>query len=170
MGDVRTPKRVRLTKAFSACQVSLKLCMFHVVFLRLFRYSARSGSLQSVKSTKHNLDALYGRPTYEMRETLQRNVKRIKKIRTWKEFFDGVGVRCPSEDEIFEWLLDAMRNSETKSYHRRYWFLPKRKKRDDMAGMFDKFDDAGDAWSAKQFGSDVQGKKVAKKDKRSTAD
>eukprot|EP00486_Rosalina_sp_Unknown_P013513 CAMPEP_0201584650 /NCGR_PEP_ID=MMETSP0190_2-20130828/113192_1 /ASSEMBLY_ACC=CAM_ASM_000263 /TAXON_ID=37353 /ORGANISM="Rosalina sp." /LENGTH=45 /DNA_ID= /DNA_START= /DNA_END= /DNA_ORIENTATION= len=39
-----------------------------------------------------------------------------------------------------------------------------------MGGLFDKFDDAGDQWSAKQFGSDVQGVKGVKKKKMSTRD
>lgn len=165
-----TPKRARLTKSFSACQVSLKLCMFHVVFLRLFRYSQRSGTLQSVQNTKQRLDQLYGRPTYKMRQMLQKHVKRIKKIRNWQHFFDGIGIKCPSDQELFEWLIESMRNSEEKGYHKPFWFKKKRKKKNFDDGLFDKFDDAGDAWSAKQFGSDVQQKKGAKKKKMSTAE
>ena len=146
--------------------------MFHVVFLRLFRYSARSGTLQSIKITKEKLDKLYGRPTYQMRELLQKNVKRIKKIKTWQQFFDGVGIKCPSDNELFEWLLDSMRNSETKGYHKPYWYIKKKKKGTDatMGGLFDKFDDLGEAWSAKQFGAENHSIKTTKKKKMSVTD
>jgi len=147
--DERHPKRSRLTKSFAACQVSLKLCMFHVVFLRLFRYSARSGTLQSVEDTKKKLDALYGRPTVRMRESLQRNVKRIKKISKWSHFFEGIGVKCPDDDELFDWLLQSMRNSEAKGYHKPWHFLKRKKKKLDrsVGGLFDQFDDAGDQYA-----------------------
>lgn len=150
--DERHPKKSRLTKSFAAVQVSLKLCMFHVVFLRLFRYSPRSGTLQSVEDTKKKLDALYGRPTVRMRESLQRNVKRIKNISKWSDFFEGIGLKCPDDDELFEWLLQAMRNSEAKGYHKR-WRFEKRKTRrkkvvdHSVGGMFDQFDDAGDQYA-----------------------
>jgi len=170
--DENHPKKSRLNKSFNACQVSLKLCMFHVVFLRLFRYSARSGTLQSVRDTKEKLDAQYGRPTYGMRELLQKNVKRIKKIRTWAQFFEGIGVATPSENELYEWLVDALRNSEMKGYHKPWYFTKRKAKTADssMGGVFNKFDDMADAWSAKQFGSDVQAAKGVKKKKMSTTD
>jgi len=150
--DERTPKKTRLKHTFSANIVSLKLNMFHVVFLRLFRYSARSGTLQSVEETKKKLDALYGRPTVRMRESLQRNVKRIKKITKWSEYFEGIGIQFPGDDELYEWLVEAMRNSETKGYHKPWHFQKRKKKKVDhsVGGMFDGFDDAGDQY-ADQF-------------------
>merc|ERR1712241_238894 len=101
----------------------------------MFRYSERSGSFVSVKDTKNKLDALYGRPTYKMREVLQKNVKRIKKIRNWKQFFDGIHIKCPSDDELFDWLIESMRNSEEKRDHKRYCFMPKQKRNDSDAGL-----------------------------------
>ena len=36
----------------SSTQISLKLLMFHVIFLRLFRYSQRSGTIWNIYDTK----------------------------------------------------------------------------------------------------------------------
>jgi len=75
-----------------------------------------------------------------------------KKIRNWKQFFDGVGVKCPSDNDLFSWLLEALANSERRGYHRRHLYLKKPKKQVNNTGSFDKFDDMGDAWEAKKMG------------------
>ena len=74
----------RLNKSFDATKVSIKLCMFHVCFLRLFRYSARTGEVINVNDTKRRLDSLWGRPTITMKNSLQKYVKRIKVCNTNK--------------------------------------------------------------------------------------
>jgi len=77
--DENTSKHERIRKSFNASLISLKLCMFHVCFLRLFRYSQRSGVILGVEEVKKILDRQHGRPTNNMKESLQKNVKRIKK-------------------------------------------------------------------------------------------
>ncbi|ETO25416.1 hypothetical protein RFI_11721, partial [Reticulomyxa filosa] len=161
--DPNSPKNARIKKSFGASQVSLKLCMFHVCFLRLFRYSQRSGTVMSVQQTKKTLDSLYGRPTHNMKLTLQKTTKRIKKIRSWDQFFKGVGVKAPSTDDLFAWLLEALENSERRGYHKPHHYLPKKKKNNADGGP-DRFEAAAEAWENKHYGGSlvVQEKKTKK--------
>ena len=164
--DDNVRPNARIHKSFLASQVSLKLCMFHVAFLRLFRFSQRSGTVMTVKQAKKKLDRLHGRPTNKMKILLQKQTKRIKKIKTWNEFFNGIGVKCPNNNELYSWLVEALYNSERRGYHKRYWFFKKKKRNGpNLNAGFDRFDDMADAWSAKQFGSDVQ-QAIKKKEKK----
>jgi len=119
----------------------------------------------SVKEAKIKLDKQYGRPTNKMKILLQKQTKKIKKLKNWNEFFNGIGIKKPSEDELFLWLIQSLNNSERRGYHKRYWFIKKKKRNIDLNVGFDKFDDAADAWAAKQFGSDVQ-QKIKQKEKK----
>lgn len=144
------PKKQRLKYSFLGCQISLKLCMFHVLFLRLFRYSIRSGKLQTIEETKIKLDKLYGRPTYNMREILQKHVKRIKNIKTWKQFFNGIGIKCPSNNELYQWLLQSIKNSQLKGYHKTYWYIKTKKKNNNYNyNYINDYNDIGDEWDDK---------------------
>jgi len=129
--DPKIPMANRLKRSLSASLVSLKLCMFHVTFLRMFRFDARSGQLRTVLETKKYLDSLYGRPSHSMVQNLQKYVKRIKKTRTYEEFFSGVGVKCPSDEELGTWLMDSIYNSERRGYHKLRYLRPKKVKKVD---------------------------------------
>ena len=102
--------------------------MFHVTFL--------SGTVMNIEETKNMLDRLHGGPTYNMKISLQKSVKRIKKLSSYKEFFGGVGVKCPNDDNIYKWLMQSLENSERRGYHKPWHYLPKKKKKVDksMAG------------------------------------
>jgi hypothetical protein len=79
-GPKAVGKAQRIKTSFKHSQVSMKLCMFHVCFLRLFRFSQRSGTVMDVQTTKKMLDQFHGRPTHAMKNKLQMQVKRIKKL------------------------------------------------------------------------------------------
>merc|ERR1719461_2035827 len=105
-------RRIRLTAP--NVLVSNRLCLFNVAFFRLFR-AKRSASM-----TKRFLDTLYGRPTPEMVEALQRDVKRIRAISemyVFPKFFEGVGLGQPSELLIEQLLRASVQNSRRRGYH-----------------------------------------------------
>lgn len=105
-------RRIRLTS--SHVLVSNRLCLFNVAFFRLFR-AKRSASM-----TKRFLDSLYGRPTAEMVEALQRDVKRIQSISgmtVFRKFFEGVGLEMPSKKVVAQLLWSAVQNSRRRGYH-----------------------------------------------------
>jgi len=105
----------RIRKTAPNTLVSNRLCLFHVAFFRLFRKDGRDAT-----AAKHLLDRLYGRPTAEMVESLQRNVKRIRAIKAsnlYKTFYAGVGLPVPSTKELGQKLADAVSNSRRRGYH-----------------------------------------------------
>jgi len=105
-------RRIRLTAP--NVLVSNRLCLFNVAFFRLFR-AKRSASM-----TKRFLDTLYGRPTPEMVEALQRDVKRIRAIsemNVFRKFFEGVGLGQPSELLLEQLLRASVQNSRRRGYH-----------------------------------------------------
>merc|ERR1711879_849652 len=108
------------------------------------------GQVMSTLETKRYLDSLHGKPCHSMTESLQRHVKRIQKAKTYDEFFAGVGVRRPNDEELAAWLCQAVQNSERRGYHKLQWIRPKEKKKkistdlDDIED--DEYADYGDAF------------------------
>jgi hypothetical protein len=69
----------RINRTFDATQVSIRLLMFHVYF---FTNVARPAGI-SLEQVAANYDAFYGRPSTQMKETLQAKCKQILAIKSW---------------------------------------------------------------------------------------
>jgi len=102
----------RLDDTFDATKVSIKLCMFHVHFLRTVR--PKDTPLEQVAK---NYDAFYGMPSHETKEILQKEIFRIHEVSTWPEFFHYIGIKCPPAAVLTRWLVQAVSNSARKEYH-----------------------------------------------------
>jgi len=79
----KTHYQQRLKKTLDATLVSNRLLMFHVYFLKNI---ARPDGL-SLKQVREFLDYRNGRPTFQMKEQLMNECKRILKVSSWEQFF-----------------------------------------------------------------------------------
>lgn len=116
--------RLRLT--FDATKTSLRLAMFHVLFLKTLRYDKFVGggkTYLSVKQVKKRLDRTYGRPDRTMESTIQDGVKAIKAVDSYDAFFESIDTQAPSRAYVLDWLEASVGNSERRRYH----FKPKPK-------------------------------------------
>ena len=117
-----------LRKAFDTSKVSMRLLMFHVTFLRLFRVrgpaglgsKVNPGGQLSTTELKAQLDDCYGRPTPSVQDAMQAAIKAITKVTSWNEVFARVGLTPPSPGYLSAWLKRTFENSERRRYHRRY--------------------------------------------------
>jgi hypothetical protein len=127
--------RGRLPKTWQATQVSCRLIMFHVLFLRMFRLApARPTSDEagdeaegseggemvnvSIAAALQTLNRSYGRATHTLSRQFQRGVKRILAVNDWEGFFQrGVLLPDPGCDFLCLWLQRAALNSARKRYH-----------------------------------------------------
>jgi len=103
---------IRLRKSFDATQVSQRLLMFHVCFCSLVRPPGLS-----LNDIAANYDALMGRPSYHVRESLQKTIFQIQKVEYWPEFFKGIKVGLPNQEYMCNWLKRSIKNSALKRYH-----------------------------------------------------
>jgi ubiquitin-protein ligase/predicted RNA-binding protein with RPS1 domain len=119
--------RGRLPKTWKVTQVSSRLVMFHVLFLRMFRLAPASGkgedeedmevSLLSIEQAKRKLDQSYGRATHRITQLFQRGVKRILDTPDWAGFFTRCLLPVPDPNFLCRWLQRAAINSGRKRYH-----------------------------------------------------
>ena len=76
----------RLQKTFDATTVSNHLIMFHVYFLDKV---ARPDGVR-LDQVREILDLRYGKPTFQMKDQLMKECKRIRKVSDWSEFFQCI--------------------------------------------------------------------------------
>lgn len=106
------------SQTFQASKVSLRLALFHVYFLRTFRGKGADGKTQiSLAQAQARLDQSCGRPSHALQMAFQREVKAIKAVRTWRDFFFRLGVPLPRESFLVDWLQRSLVNSARKNYH-----------------------------------------------------
>lgn len=118
--------RQLLAQAFDATRVSMRLMMFHVAFLRVFRVAGPTGlppradgKRLTTAQVMEQLNACWTRPTPAVQDHLQADVKAIFKVSSWRAVFRRVGLTPPSPGHLSMWLVQAVRNSERRHYHRR---------------------------------------------------
>jgi len=110
--------KARLPKTFLATKVSIRLLLFHVYFLRTFRpYDPVTKGPLPLGAAQARLDRWYGRPSLALQEQFQVEIKRIKKVNTWRDFFARLGFPVPRDDYLVEWLQTSVKNSARKKYH-----------------------------------------------------
>ncbi|KAH3758226.1 Ubiquitinconjugating enzyme subfamily protein [Pelomyxa schiedti] len=112
-------RKVRLAKVFEATTVSNHLAMFHVYFLK---HIGRPDGV-SLAQVRQLLDIRYGRPTYGMKDQLQRAIKSIRQVKDWETWFQRVHVPFPGEISLCKWLNKALENSSRRHYHNDDEFL-----------------------------------------------
>lgn len=110
------PDYDRLDKSFKAVKVSLRLLMFHIYFLTQIG-RPKGVTLEEVAIS---YDRYYGRPSHQMRNSFQEQVKKILEVDSWLQFFKMIGMKCPSPSYLTDWLKRSVQDSKRKGYHNDY--------------------------------------------------
>ena len=108
--------RSRIPKTFEANQVSLKLIMFHVYFLNLFRPINLDVNTALFEISKM-IDNSYGKASCQIENEFQEHIKKIKNITNFDKFFSMISIPKPSNEYLLRWLRQSVINSHKKRYH-----------------------------------------------------
>jgi len=110
----------RLDRHLKAARVSLRILMFHTLFLRLVcrptRPNRRAKTLAQVADAS---DLYLGRVPLATKRAWQSAVEDLFAVETWPAFFRFVQISCPSRHEMLHMLEQAVVRSENKGYHER---------------------------------------------------
>ncbi|KAJ6508682.1 hypothetical protein C8R45DRAFT_449827 [Mycena sanguinolenta] len=107
------PSAYRVAETFAQGKTSLRLVMFQISFLDLFR-STYGGDLT-------RLDANYGFPERGLPERMVEEVKKIYEVNTWPAFFERVKIPGGAgfdEATVSEMLREAVKTSAARRYHK----------------------------------------------------
>jgi len=102
-----------LSRALKASEVTRRLMMFNVAFLRLV--ACPPGS--SLEQVMDSYDVLLGRPGAGLVARFQRHVQRILAADSWQEFFTLACLRCPADPQLQFMLQRCWKESLAKKYH-----------------------------------------------------
>jgi hypothetical protein len=114
--DWTSVDRARIPKTFKANQVSLKLIMFHMYFVNIFRPNGVDIN-ESLFNTTIALDKSYGRANPRLEQHFQDTIKHIKNINSFQDFFTNMNMPIPSNEYLLKWLRQSVLNSLDKRYH-----------------------------------------------------
>jgi len=107
----------RLSKYLETQRVSLRLTLFHAVFLNLLVQGG--GSKMKLEDCADRYETFQGRPPSYLRREWQNCVKSILEFNSWPQFFSISGVSLPSKQFLLSTLEEAVKNSLKKGYHSR---------------------------------------------------
>eukprot|EP01127_Copromyxa_protea_P009055 TRINITY_DN2105_c0_g1_i3.p1 TRINITY_DN2105_c0_g1~~TRINITY_DN2105_c0_g1_i3.p1 ORF type:complete len:1094 (+),score=237.25 TRINITY_DN2105_c0_g1_i3:915-4196(+) len=110
-GTPGAPDFDRINKTFESSLISLRLMMFHILFLRRFR---KTSDLDEIAS---DYDRYYGFPSQTDLRGYQNDIAEIMKVSNWPGFYRLCELKMPSPLELTKILVEAMRNSLKKKYH-----------------------------------------------------
>lgn len=105
----------RLEKYLATQKVSLRLTLFHAVFLRILVNG--SGSREKLEACIDRYDTFQGRPPLSLRREWQHAVKEILEFQTWPQFFQISEIPLPTKPQLLSALEAAVMNSLNKGYH-----------------------------------------------------
>jgi len=101
----------RLETTFKNSRMSLRLIMFQVTFLNVFR--------ETYAEDIGRLDENYGFADKELSERMVKEVKQIYRVMTWPQFFVKVVLGKELGKEGFsDMLRETVRESTRRGYHR----------------------------------------------------
>jgi stress response protein SCP2 len=107
----------RLVKYLATQRVSMRLTLFHAVFLNLLVQGG--GSKSKLEDCADRYDTFEGRPPLYLRREWQRSVNAILEFETWPQYFSISGMPLPSKPFLLSTLEQAVKNSLKKGYHSR---------------------------------------------------
>mmetsp|Transcript_819 Transcript_819/g.1380 ORF Transcript_819/g.1380 Transcript_819/m.1380 type:complete len:963 (-) Transcript_819:80-2968(-) len=107
----------RLEKYFEVQKVSMRLTLFHSLFLSLLVNGG--GSRSKLDYCIDRYDTFQGRPPLYIRRQWQRSVESILTLESWPQFFEMSGIPLPSKSQLLLALETAVGNSLNKGYHSR---------------------------------------------------
>lgn len=99
--------RVRPELTFSVNAVSMRLCLFHVYFLR---HVGRPAGMTG-EEVARRYDERFGRPSRMMRMEWQVSCREILKVSSWNQYFEALGDPPKSREELNRFLCHSMATS-----------------------------------------------------------
>jgi stress response protein SCP2 len=117
LAEVTVGDESRLEKYLTTQRVSMRLTLFHAVFLNLLVQGA--GSKAKLEDCADRYDTFQGRPPLYLRREWQQSVNAILGFDSWPQFFSISGIPLPSKSFLLSTLEQAVKNSLKKGYHSR---------------------------------------------------
>jgi len=99
--------RLRPELTFQSNRVSLRLCLFHVYFLK---HVGRPAGMSGEEVARRYDDRL-GRPSRTMRYEWQSSCQDIMKISSFNEYFEAINLPSKSRSELCDFLRNAIKTS-----------------------------------------------------------
>jgi len=115
LAKVERGDMTRIDKYLETQRVSLRLTLFHVVFLDLLVRGG--GDSTKLEDCKDRYDTFQGRPPLYLRRLFHKTVKDILALDSWPEFFRLSQIPLPSKGFLLTVLENAVQNSIKKGYH-----------------------------------------------------
>lgn len=105
--------KTRNQLTLEATQVSQRLLMFNVYFLE------QVGRPQKlfIDAIAERFDQRFGYPPASIESQMQEAIQDIKDVKTWKEFFERIGLPLPNPQELNLFLRRTVSRSLSKGYH-----------------------------------------------------
>ena len=103
-----------MKQSFDITAIGKKLVAFNVYFLNNIA-RPKDTTLEKVME---NYDYYYGKPSREIREKFQTDIKKIYQISNWKEFYNAVGLYSPVLSQLANKIYNALVYSTKKGYNK----------------------------------------------------
>ena len=115
LAEVVVGDESRLSKYLTTQKVSMRLTLFHAVFLNLLVQGG--GSKSKLEDCADRYDTFQGRPPLYVRRKWQELVNEILEFDSWPQYFSISKIPLPSKSFLLSTLEQAVKNSLKKGYH-----------------------------------------------------
>ena len=103
-----------LDELLTATITSRQIYSFHCCFLKLI---AQPEGVKNMEQVCRAYDRLYGLPTCFQIKSFMKNLRKIRNIHTWNDYFDTIHYKQMSSDRLSDLIIKCIDLSLAKRYH-----------------------------------------------------